>query len=320
MFKNKKPPPIMIPNSRSSSSTSEADLTPLSTVSTEFHTGESINTYFIADFGFNPNNKNVRKLISRLQTIDRDSLLLLGGDLMYEYGKTEELHKQFKSCYDLNCLYQAVLGNHEYNHSPNEIIKNKFFNVNDWYYSFEYNNVMYYMLDTMLINTDDCYVTPNMILHSRKINTEKDSIKVVEILRKDMLDWLSNELDKNKNKINIVIGHYPIYTCSSYSENNNVMHKYLFPIFKKYNVRLYLSGHEHDTQHIVLKQDDYELNVVINGSCVDTRFPYKLNRCDELKFYNATNNIITKITFTNDLCVDFININTNKSLYNFFIN
>ena len=156
MFKKNRPPPIMIPHRRSSSSTSEVDLTPLSTISTEFHTGETINTYFIADFGFNPNNKNVRKLISRLQTIDRDSLLLLGGDLMYEYGKTEELHKKFKSCYDLNCLYQAVLGNHEYNHSPNEIIKNKFFNVNDWYYSFEYNNVMYYMLDTMLINTDDC--------------------------------------------------------------------------------------------------------------------------------------------------------------------
>jgi hypothetical protein len=283
MFKNKRPPPIMIQHSRNSSSTSEVELTPLTSVSTEFHTGETTNTYFIADFGFNPTNKNVRKLISRLRTIDSDSLLLLGGDLMYEYGRTDELHK--------------------------------FFNVNDWYYSFEYNDIMYYMIDTMLINTNDCYVTPEMILQSRKINIDKNNVEIVEKLRKDMLNWLSKELEKNKNKINIVVGHYPIYTCSSYSENNDVMQKYLFPI-----VKLYLSGHEHDTQHIVLKEDDYELNVIINGSCVDTRFPYKLNRCDELKFYNATNNIITKITFNNGLWVDFININTNKSMYSFFIN
>lgn len=72
---------------------------------------------------------------------------------------------------------------------------------------------------------------------------------------KTQLAWLETELSKSKAAWKIVYGHHPIYSSGHYGDNQ-VFIKSFTPIFKKYNVQLYINGHDHN----------YERTKVINGT------------------------------------------------------
>ena len=83
------------------------------------------------------------------------------------------------------------------------------------------------------------------------INTVKDWLSLdneIKQLQKEQINWLENKLKQNNN-IKIVHGHYPIFTMGVYQRCKELS-KILIPIFKKYNVQYYISGHEHNIQFL----------------------------------------------------------------------
>lgn len=286
---------------------------------------------FIADMGYNPvyspkHNKALENLSKYIRRLNEKSLLLIGGDLVYD--ALEDINTQyeyFKIMFKPKCKYYSILGNHDYYQNPNSFITNNYFNVKDWYYTVEKDNMIFYMIDTCLIHPDTTDIGYKIVCESRKIycNNQETYINMCNILRQDMLNWLDTNLEKNKDKINIIVGHYPIYTCGIYYHNNNIMMEQLFPILKKHNVKLYLSGHEHNTQHLILNDGDYNLNVIISGTCIDYRnnvfYKSKQNNINEI-FLNTNKYLILKIyQQTGFLYLQFHDVTNDNIFYSIHI-
>lgn len=292
-------------------------------------TNINTNYIFIADFGYNPSgspflNRNIEKLTHHIQKLNNDSLLLLGGDMFYDTNiDIIQQYKFLKYIYKLKCEWYGVIGNHDYYIHPQLYITNNLFNMSNWYYSIKKNNIVFYMIDTCLIkfNTED--INYKYINKSRNLLPDEELTKN---LRTEMLNWLDKELTNNTNKINIIIGHYPIYSYGVYSNYNYEMMKYLFPILKKHNVKLYLSGHEHNNQHIILTDEndkEYYLNVFISGKCIDTDINNDINniKSNKIKYYNYKDNIILKffINNNNQIIINLHELHSNEILYNYII-
>ncbi len=123
--------------------------------------------------------------------------------------------------------FHACLGNHDIR-TDNGVPQVKYpgFNMQGRYYTFTQNQVQFFALDT---------------------NNNADW--------QNQLIWLEKELSSSQNPWKIVFGHHPIYSSGQYGSNKNFI-KTFTPLFKKYNVQLYINGHEHN----------YERTSSINGT------------------------------------------------------
>ena len=85
-------------------------------------------------------------------------------------------------------------------------------------------NVTFVSIDTISINKDK--------------NNAQDMIRLLEseLSNADKSDW------------KIVFGHYPCHSGGHYGGFDSIREKVL-PIMKKYNVDMYLAGHDHNLQH-----------------------------------------------------------------------
>lgn len=64
------------------------------------------------------------------------------------------------------------------------------------------------------------------------------------------LEYLKNELEKSKNYDYIIVaGHHPIVSNGSHGPTKELI-KHIYPLLKKYDVNLYLSGHDHQLQEL----------------------------------------------------------------------
>jgi hypothetical protein len=299
---------------------------------------------FLSDFGFDENNKdtpkhikknikkikkNIYKSIKHKEKSYESTELLLGGDLVYfNYNKEIIVYiynKFLDECIIKNENIHSILGNHDYYVCPEMFIKNKLFNIQDWFYSYNPGNgLKFFFIDTMLIKPDEPDVGYEIICKSRNIDftTKQEAYEICIKLRNRMLNWLDKKLENSKNTFNIIIGHYPIYTLGVYSDMNPTMLYYLYPLFKKHNVRLYLSGHEHNTQHIEINKEEdknYNLHVLIAGGSLEIRD--KLNK--ELQIKDNRNiilhygNFIENLTLKLKYCINKENNKEKKILIMF---
>ena len=86
---------------------------------------------------------------------------------------------------------------------------------------------------------------------------------------KEQLEWIGKALSASRNepgiKWRIVYGHHPIYTSGVHLNQRRIgeLRKELIPIFKEQKVDLYVSGHDHDMEH--LRADGMEFFICGTG-------------------------------------------------------
>lgn len=262
----------------------------------------------------NGNDKKKKKKNNKYsEYIDQNNNIILCGDNYYDnYNKEDifDIEKKLFTNYNINKNnILSILGNHDYYICPEELVKNNIFNIKDWYYTHDYGNgIKLFFIDTVLVKPDEPDIFYNKICDSRNLSYSsiEEAYEHCKKLRQTMLEWLDNELNKSKNKFNIVIGHYPIYTLGKYLDMNPTMMYYLYPILKKNNVQVYISGHEHNSQHIIMNKErkkDYKLHVFICGSAIEKRD--KLNKDLYMKdskiiglaYCNFIDNLILKMKY-----------------------
>lgn len=169
------------------------------------------------------------------------------GDNFYPRGVVSEhdplWHYSFENIYtahSLQCDWYPVLGNHDYGSDTDAQIRyskvSRRWCMPALYYSKQYklgNNDKLLML---FIDTDP------MMHAERKAQVEQQMVWIDEQLRNAPADV----------KWKIIVGHHPYYTVGPRIKNYDTLtvREKLSPVFAKYKVDVYLSGHDHSLQHL----------------------------------------------------------------------
>jgi tartrate-resistant acid phosphatase type 5 len=72
----------------------------------------------------------------------------------------------------------------------------------------------------------------------------------------EQFDWLDKELERCDADWKIVVGHHPVFSGGEHGSTKGLI-RHLKPILDRHDVQIYLNGHDHDLQHIVLDNVNY---------------------------------------------------------------
>lgn len=243
--------------------------------------------YLIGDIG-HFNNQTKQILINIKENSSNDDLLILLGDNFYPFGVKNLSDSNWENIENIDFnkknIY-AILGNHDYlgNIKCQICYKN-------WNMEYNYFKKSFQKCDLFFI--DSCILVPDYSNLNYEIVKSKLENEPLEESKKQ-IEWLENELCNSKNKIKIVFGHYPIFSFGLYGINKRLF-EILYPIFKKYNVQYYVSGHDHNLQIIDIVTKDYSFKQIVSGA---SSYIYPIIR-------NCSNKVFSKYGYIE---FDFLN-------------
>ena len=258
---------------------------------------------------------NILKKINKKKNI----LYILLGDNFYPLGINNKnalnnIEQKFKKIFNNNTIY-ALLGNHDYSGDPSLQINAPFWNMPNYFYFKNINNIGCWFINTQIFdpgNSDDENMFLN--LYSKINEVHENYLEIFNI----QLKWLENSLEENKKLENkLIFGHYPIIIAGIY-EKNDKLYSVLIKYFYKYNINAYISGHDHNLQHLQMKiGNNYTFNQFISG-CNDSEHAYNyFNKNDNSLFFDIEPGILQiSVNKKNKLKFIFKN-KLNKNIYTY---
>lgn len=179
------------------------------------------------------------------------------GDNFYpsytiETATDSDYQKNFSDIYVRDWLrvpFLISLGNHDYDDNNLSAILNLHDRYKKWYlpsnyYSYQYpikgneKLVEFFILDTEMID-----------------NGDEGTIA--------QLDWLDEKLENSSAQWKIIVGHHSPYSYGMHGDNSTIK-ELVVPIAREHNVDLFITGHDHDLQHIDHPNDD--IAYIVNGA------------------------------------------------------
>jgi len=249
-----------------------------------------MNLYCLGDIGSYSSDlkKIIKHFIKKYADSENNKIVLL-GDNFYPFGVKNpdgaEWNK-FKNIFKTdNTNIYAILGNHDYFNNPKAQIDSNYWTMPDYFYFKQINNIGLWFIDTQILDPGDSNsINPFLNLYD---NIDKYHSNYIKIFN-NQLNWLESTFESYNNlDIKIVFGHYPIISGGIYDKNEK-LYSILMPLFYKYNITAYISGHDHNLQHLQLKIHNYSFNQFISG-CNDQEHVYNIQN-DEFKesgFFSA---------------------------------
>ncbi|MBT5406761.1 MAG: hypothetical protein HOL23_04215, partial [Gammaproteobacteria bacterium] len=111
------------------------------------------------------------------------------------------------------------------------------------------------------------------------VNSKLDKSPI--IAKKEMIDWLNNNLKLSANP-KVIIGHYPMISYGMYGINHDLILD-LLPIIRKHKVKYYISGHDHNLQIVDIISKDFSMKQLISGA-TSYLYPVLKNKSEKV-FY-----------------------------------
>lgn len=146
------------------------------------------------------------------------------------------------------CPVYAVLGNHDYNDQPDGAsaaaqlaysrhVPNSRWTLPHKWYAFDLGGEGGPLARVVVIDT-------NFVFGGGLPSRE----------RKRQFAWLADELAgaRRRAPFLFVLGHHPVFSDGSHGDTRSLV-DHLDPLLRRHRVDLYLSGHDHDLQHIEMK-------------------------------------------------------------------
>lgn len=210
----------------------------------------SLHVFFISDWGFSgsADQRSVAFEMSQMSKLLRLDFIMTCGDNFQIAGVDSVNDPLWKVNYEqvytdsaLQVPWYPALGNHDHYGNVNAQVQysqiNKNWNMPATYYSFTKNverdcNVKFIVIDTYQLELD---------YYNLADSTAYDSIPQFKWLKQELLNANSNWI--------IVTGHYPMYSAGSVHGDTYLLNKIIKPLFEKFKVDFYISGHDHDFEH-----------------------------------------------------------------------
>lgn len=240
---------------------------------------DSLRFFVIGDWGGLPEfpyrtfvEKAVANRLGKLaDTLDIHCLLAL-GDNFYFNGVKQLSDQRFKETYEdvftapsLHLPWYLIAGNHDHYGNVSAQIdyssKVKRWNFPDYYYTISFKIpgpaaiVDIIMIDTVLLcgNTHDFNIVDQP--------GGPENVTVAE----DQWKWIEDRLASSSADYLIVAGHYPVYSIAEHGPTECLL-KRLQPLLYKYRVNAYMSGHDHNLQHLEYVQNNWTVQYFVSGS------------------------------------------------------
>ncbi|WP_207535631.1 metallophosphoesterase [Desertivirga arenae] len=189
------------------------------------------------------------------------------GDNFYPSGVENMVDPLFKTSFEdiynypsLQVKWFPVLGNHDYLSNPDAQVgysaHSTRWSMNGRYYS----NVFNIQGDTtqkvlfLFIDTNPLVPRYHKKHHyGKEIKSQKPEVQK-EWIKKNLEDLPANI------KWKIIVGHHPIYTGGQrrWAYDTRAVRSRLKPIIKRYQVDAYVSGHEHNLQHLKISKKAHQ--------------------------------------------------------------
>jgi len=193
---------------------------------------DSTDDYSFVVYGDTQKYVNMHSRVVQRMYAENPSFVIHCGDLVEKGDSTQDWIDFFKSMRPLGqkVPYYTVLGNHEYNtfnyYSALSLPKGGG-NYEKRWYSFEYGDIFFIMLDSNILTGD-----PNFAAQTA---------------------WLEDQLKNSQNKrYRFLVFHHPFWTTSQeygpMKENlaqGHELTEFWFDLFIKYNVQAVFNGHIH---------------------------------------------------------------------------
>lgn len=185
------------------------------------------------------------------------------GDNFYPSGVASVNDPQFRASFEdiyaapsLQTPWYAVLGNHDYEGSPNaEIAYSR--RSSRWRMPSRYwvqqmqagaASASFYFLDTTPIAR-----LSNPAARVPLLGTSDEA--------RAQLEWLDQRLASDSSAWKIVVGHHPILSSGNHGESRALAER-VKPLLERYRVQAYFNGHDHDLEHLF----ENGVNYVCSGS------------------------------------------------------
>lgn len=225
----------------------------------------------IGDWGRygNDRQREVGAAMGRTAADINSRFVISVGDNFYEDGVTGLTDPQWKASFEdiyaapaLQTRWDVILGNHDYRGdvaaqlaygqlSPRWNMPARFFQRDETLP--DGTKAALFYIDT-----------------SPFLSIYKDS--KVDIRGQDtaaQLAWLDTALGTSTAKWKIVIGHHPLYTVTSGKRDQPELIGPIAPLLHKHGVKIYINGHDHNFQYLVMDGVHY----ITNGAGSQTEAP-----------------------------------------------
>ncbi len=234
------------------------------------------------------------------------SFVIATGDNFYPYGvaSTQDHHwiSSFENIYtaqSLHVKWYPVLGNHDYGSDPDAQVAYSKISSRWTMPSRYYAKKFTVGADTVLF----AFIDTDPIV-KELAGVQRDSIKYPAGGVDKQLQWFQNLLSTSKAKWKMVVGHHPLYTGGWRKDSRDTknLKEYMEPLFSKYNVDVYICGHEHHLEYI---KPAGKTHYIISGAASEAR-PVELHP-NGGKFAAAVQGFATFSVTRDKLLVQFIN-------------
>jgi acid phosphatase len=226
-----------------------------------------------------------------------DCVLML-GDNFYENGVESADSPRFQNDFeklfdrdDFPCPFYVCLGNHDY-HGNTDAQVDYTTKSQRWKMPSKYFRVSKQVGD----ETVDIFILDTVPIYENR----EDAV--------EQLKWLEQELSTSEARWKVVMGHHPVISGGKHGKSENVS-TVLPPLFEKYGVNLYLSGHDHDLQ---LNDSHHGWLQVVSGAGSKLR---STDWIEETIYANATPGFCWILVRESELWITFYSSNAQLFTY-----
>lgn len=276
----------------------------------------------IGDFGgvpqppyFTYTQRKIARVLGKYAFMkDIKFIIGLGDNFYYEGVKSVDDHRftsTFEHVYTAPPLQRAtwymIAGNHDHASNVSAQIaytkRSKRWHFPHFYYTKvlkvpgSYKTIQLVMIDTTIL----------CCKHQKKSNTLPEEEK--------QLKWIRNTLRDSTADYLIVAGHHPVVSAGIHG-NTPYLLSNLKPLMEEYDVTAYISGHDHNLQHI--KEDDSNLHYFIsgNGNFYNSYIFHKRALSSSLKFFHGDCGAFTLFEATREFLKVSLIDDAGNELYN----